>query len=491
MKTVVYDPELEKEINDTSPQRCFFRFKLLMKWDSVGEEFYDAVKERNRKMGKPKLQQSRRFFYPENTKVACSNTYHCSRELDYRHFYNFPEMVGKTVQFHGKCVIYGDDVINRIPATGIREMSKQDQIDLLMSAINWDRKEIGDQLNIKMNTMSYAEYKEKNIIWTEECQQVLSNKSLILSGDKDGRAFLERYQSSNPLFFPSLNVISCSKDFICTYTIPTDLDDKELAGKTVEFYGVCVFEIWYNTEVSDEDLEKLNNAEFPKPWKYGDIIGVPGPLDNSASLISSAERYLSVEVQNKLINAINEDIKIVAQKTNLTIKPLKYSPYLERTILWAEDCYDPVAHADGPWLSGDSNARKLLDTYHGTAQFFDPEYETIGCSPNFNCKREYSDKDARDLNITSNIVEFRGICIFGEEHGRLQNQIFGKITLPELPKLSKYWDIIASDEPDSTGKVGVSGGGEGGEGGEGGGNQNSGAGSAVTLLCSLFLVLYI
>ncbi|CAL2035872.1 unnamed protein product [Caenorhabditis brenneri] len=404
--------------------------------------------------------------------------------------------------------------VNRIPATGIREMSKQDQIDLLMSAINWDRKEIGDQLNIKMNTLSYSGYKEENIIWTEECQQVLSNKSLILSGDKYGREFLEKYQSSNPLFFPSLNAISCSKNFICTYTIPTDLDDKELAGKTVEFYGVCVLEIWYNTEVSDEDLEKLNNAEFPKPWKYGDVIGVPGPLEDSvsfshlttdtkeklamkfllviiciifcANLVISTDRYLSVEVQNKLINAINEDIKIVAQKTNLTIKPLKYSPYLERTILWAEDCYDPVAHVEGPWLSGDSNARKLLDTYHGTAGFFDPEYETIGCSPNFNCKNKYSDKDARDLNITNNIVEFRGICIFGEQHGRLKNQIYGKITLPELPKLSKYWDIIASDEPDSTGKVGVSG-----EGGGEVGNQNSGAGSAVTLLCSLFLVLYI
>ncbi|CAL2035870.1 unnamed protein product [Caenorhabditis brenneri] len=107
MKTMVYDPELEKGINDTSVQFCFKRFTLLLKWDSVGEEFWDAFTELNEKEGRVKPEPSRPFFDPDVTRVACSNTYHCARELNYRYFYKLPEMVGKTVEFFGKCLVYG------------------------------------------------------------------------------------------------------------------------------------------------------------------------------------------------------------------------------------------------------------------------------------------------------------------------------------------------------------------------------------------------
>ncbi|CAL2035867.1 unnamed protein product [Caenorhabditis brenneri] len=108
MKKLVYDPELEKKINTTSPQSCFKRFKLLMKWDSVGQEYWEAFTELNEKEGRVKPEPSRAFFFPQDTRIACSNSYRCSREIDYRHHYWLPEMVGKTVKFYGKCVTRGE-----------------------------------------------------------------------------------------------------------------------------------------------------------------------------------------------------------------------------------------------------------------------------------------------------------------------------------------------------------------------------------------------
>ncbi|CAL2035869.1 unnamed protein product [Caenorhabditis brenneri] len=107
MKPLTYNHELEKEINTTFPQICSKKFKLLMKWDSVGQEYYDALSQANKKDGKPIIEQSRHFFFPNYTSVACSNTYHCSKELD-KHYIRVPEMIGKTVQFYGMCMMRGE-----------------------------------------------------------------------------------------------------------------------------------------------------------------------------------------------------------------------------------------------------------------------------------------------------------------------------------------------------------------------------------------------
>ncbi|CAL2035868.1 unnamed protein product [Caenorhabditis brenneri] len=107
MKTLTYDHELEQKINTTSPQICSKKFKLLLRWDSVGQEYYDALSQANKKEGGSKIEQSRRFFFPNYTSVACSNTYHCSKELD-KYYTRVPEMIGKTVQFYGMCMMRGE-----------------------------------------------------------------------------------------------------------------------------------------------------------------------------------------------------------------------------------------------------------------------------------------------------------------------------------------------------------------------------------------------
>ncbi|CAL2035878.1 unnamed protein product [Caenorhabditis brenneri] len=394
------------------------------------------------------------------------------------------------------CVIFCSATSNEIRAK--RDLSP-DVRNKLIEVLNKDRQEIGKKLNIKMEIMKYDVSLERSIVWSEDdCNKTPSwFGGQHLNGNSIAREVMEEHKKNNSFrfFIPSYKTIGCSKDFKCSVTVYSEVRD-EVIGKTMVLRGLCIFREAY--KISKEDNDKLNEAERPMPWKYGDIIGVDGPSPpggsdkdqgsgsgeapsgkgSEAGTATSneirAKRELSPDVRNKLIKVLNKDRQEIGKKLNISMEILKYDLAIERSIVWSEDdCMKSPSLIGGTTLSGDSLALEIAKKYSKDLNFFIPSHKTIGCSKDFKCSNTYNTTSIDELKGKTAV--FRGICLFGGGSSQdVSKENFDKISNAELPMPWKYGDIIGVNGPSGEGSANVQG--------SGSGEAPSGKGSGAGIL---------
>ncbi|CAL2035876.1 unnamed protein product [Caenorhabditis brenneri] len=394
------------------------------------------------------------------------------------------------------CVIFSAATSNEIRAK--RDLSP-DVRNKLIEVLNKDRQEIGKKLNIKMEIVKYDVSLERSIVWSED--DCMKSPSWFggqhLNGNSVAREVMESHKKNYTFtfFIPSYKTIGCSKDFKCSVTVYSEVRD-EIIGKTMVLRGLCIFGEARNISRKDED--KINEADRPMPWKYGDIIGVDGPTspegsanvqgsgsgeaqsgkgsgagnvfilkfdkNNHRKLVNKvtmklflaiicvifcsatsneirAKRDLSPDVRNKLIEVLNKDRQEIGKKLNITMEIMKYDVSLERSIVWSEDdCNKTPSFTGLSTISGDSLAREVIEKYTQGYGFFIPSYKTIGCSKDFKCKDTF-DSNVIDKSMIGKTAVYRGFCIFGEKW-KISDEDNIKLHEAERPLPFKYAAII-------------------------------------------------
>ncbi|EGT54693.1 hypothetical protein CAEBREN_23256 [Caenorhabditis brenneri] len=528
IRKLIYDANLEANILDILESRND-EVLMVLKKNDVAKKTNDNSKITS----EAKNLESLYFFAPDAKTIGCSITLTVSDEEEIVEYFGgciFGEKVN-IEEFEEKLIKAGlppvskyADLLGVEPegsgagtATSNEIRAKRDLSpdvrNKLIEVLNKDRQEIGKKLNIKMEIMKYNVSLERSIVWSED--DCMKSPSWFggqhLNGNSVAREVMEEHKKNYTFrfFIPSYKTIGCSKDFKCSVTVYREVRD-EVIGKTMVLRGLCIFGEAY--EISKEDNDKINEADRPMPWKYGDIIGVEGssPPEESAKdqgLVSGeappgkgsaagtatsneirAKRDLSPDVRNKLIEVLNKDRQEIGKKLNISMEIMKYNVSLERSIVWSEDdCMKTPSFTGLSTISGDSLAREVIEKYTQGYGFFIPSYKTIGCSKDFKCKDTF-DSTVIDKSMIGKNAVYRGFCIFGEEW-KISDEDNIKLHEAERPLPFKYAAIIGVDgpsPPEGSAKDQGSGSGTSGPSGKG-----SGAESVFSLFMSLFLVFYI
>ncbi|CAL2035860.1 unnamed protein product [Caenorhabditis brenneri] len=178
-----------------------------------------------------------------------------------------------------------------------------DEQKKLLDVLNKDRQDVGKRAGVSMNIVQYDVALEKKT----DSAQCGKNESGVFSvplqlGSEAQQLYKilvnNGYSITSNLFWPTVTKIGCSK----TKTCSVPFGEKQVAtfgekfrGKASTFQGACLI-VGTQAELDDNILLALNKIGLPHPSKYGDLLGVPKPMEEnevgtSATITSSGNAF--------------------------------------------------------------------------------------------------------------------------------------------------------------------------------------------------------
>ncbi|EGT54738.1 hypothetical protein CAEBREN_01703 [Caenorhabditis brenneri] len=147
-----------------------------------------------------------------------------------------------------------------------------DEREKFLEELNKDRKRVAEEEGLEYVPMKYDAALEREIVSGKSCFE--HRRPLPLRINDVGDELRSLWMSKKPdigdmhqtYFIPVYNRIGCLKEARCTQLLGND--GLELAGKTVEYHGLCML-----GEVGQ--METLKKAKTPSPNKYADLLGIP------------------------------------------------------------------------------------------------------------------------------------------------------------------------------------------------------------------------
>ncbi|PIC41324.1 hypothetical protein B9Z55_008781 [Caenorhabditis nigoni] len=152
----------------------------------------------------------------------------------------------------------------------------------------------------------------------------------------------------------------------------------------------------------------------------------------NASTSVRVKRGLSIEEQNKFLDALNADRQAIGENMGITFEILTYNKGLE---LKAENfrCDGPSQQFGIVPLKVNQDMKEVMDSDMLSRQFFNPKNTKIGCSKEKTCSHTFE--------LQGKTAEFWGACSFGP----LLGYHFDDSNTPEkngMPSYEKYGELL-------------------------------------------------